>query len=210
MKNKMDALLREKINNLDTVPPGLTRDTEAVWEKIKKNQKAIERKTDFIKKAAWGIISAAFVASLLYFYGSEKPEEVSEVKRMSDNGARKKKSEAPLKKQSEAYAKPDPIQRKVAQSKTVAPRPVPEDTSTKIIAPITTIKPSADKQKEADTIKIPKVTKRHPTPLDNALEEDFRLDTFLKKDLLQNVQDKNKALKPRDDKKKDLFGKKRK
>jgi hypothetical protein len=209
MKNKMDAFLREKINSMDTVPPGLTRDKEAGWEKIKKNQKAIARKTDFIKKSAWGIISVSFVAGLLYFYGFEKPEEVRKPERATYLSPAKGKTDMQLKKQTTlVYVKPDPIQRKTAQAKTVAPRTVPEDTSMKIIVPIATIKPSADKQKEADTIKIPK---RHPTPLDNTLEEDFRLDTFLKKDFLQDVQEKNKAMKARNNKKENgMFGKRRK
>jgi len=211
MKDKMDDLLREKINNLDTVPPGLTRDTEAGWEKIKKNQKAVARKTDFIKKAAWGIILAAVVTETLLFYGLEESEEGRKAEKAIYVNPATEKTEMPLKEQLvPVYVKPDTIERKTLPQKTVAPMAVPADTFMKVIVPMAEKKPSAGKQKEADTVKVAKFPEKYPSPLDNTLEEDFRLDSFLKKDFLQNVQDKNKVLKPRDDKKKDMFGKKRK
>jgi hypothetical protein len=174
MKNKMDALLSEKINNLDTVPPGLTRDTEASWKKIKKNQQAIARKTDFVKKAAWGIILAAVVTSAFLFYDFERSEEVRKAERATHISPHKKKTEMESKGQStQVYVKADPIERKSLPQKTLAPRAVQEDTSTKIIVPIAAKNPFADKQKEADTIKMPKV-ERHPSVIGNPLEEDFR------------------------------------
>jgi hypothetical protein len=211
MKNKMDDLLREKINNLDTVPPGLSRDNEAGWEKIKKNQKAIARKTDFVKKAAWGVILAAVLTEALLFYGFEGSEEVRKTERATFVSPAREKTEMPLKEQPvPVYVKSEHIERKKSPEQVPAPLSVPGDTSTKIIVPIATIKPSADKQKKADTIRIPRVPEKYPSPIGNTLEEDFRLDTFLKKDFLQNVQEKNKALKAGNDKKKDLFGKRRK
>jgi hypothetical protein len=212
MKNKMDDLLREKINNLDTVPPGLSRDNEANWEKIKKNQEAIARKTDFVKKAAWGIIFATVLTGVFLFYGFEGSEEVRKAESATNLSPASGKTDMQLKEQiTPAYVKPDFKERKTSPVKASAPRSVPGDTSMKIIAPITAIKPSADKQKEVDTIKTHNVPEKYPSPIGNTLEEDFRLDTFLKKDFLQDVQENNKAMKDRNDKKKDgLFGKRRK
>jgi hypothetical protein len=44
----------------------------------------------------------------------------------------------------------------------------------KIIVPTATVKPSADKQKEANTIKVPKAPARYPSLIGNAWEEGFR------------------------------------
>jgi hypothetical protein len=174
MKNKMDDLLREKINNLDTVPPGVSLDKEASWEKIKNNQKAIARKTDFVKKAALGIILAAILTGGFLFYSFEGSEEVRKAERTTYISPATEKTAMQSEEESVlVYVKPDPVERKTSPQKTIAPRTVPVDTSMKVIVPITTIKPSADKQKKPDTVKIPRAPARYPSLIGNTLEGDF-------------------------------------
>jgi hypothetical protein len=204
MKNNDDSLLKEKINNLDNVPPGLSWDKEASWERIKINQKAIARKTGFLKRTVWGVMLAVFVAGAFLFYSSEKSEVVSEVKKKAYTASVKKKYETPLQEQSTAVnSKPNSKKKNMTPGKTAALLPASTDTSSIILlVPIDTVKVSSYKAKESDTIKIPKAAERYPSLIGNSLEEDFRLDT-LEKDFILDIQEKNKALKDRNDKKKE-------
>jgi hypothetical protein len=76
MTNEMDNLLREKISNLDSTPPGVSWDKDSSWEKIEQRQHAAKIKVRFIKGII-GMVVVASIAGSAYVLNDKKSETVA-------------------------------------------------------------------------------------------------------------------------------------